>query len=1795
MNSLLMIWATTRSFKWEIDWGDGTSETIDGGVNLAYHVYSVDGDYQISVVATDEDGTHAPSVVSLNNGFGNRGIASVGVDNLSHDAKSVVIESDGSVLALSSVQTQEAVLLGGVVFSFQDSGSISTIENNIIFSNELFEVESGVAYRLTAQISAGNGLGGEIDLNAQHRVGYAAFDLDGNLITSQDAGSELHDAVLLDGAIDTNELQTYSTIVGSQLSDDNDAGFPPGTAFISAFVQANENTTENRLNISGVKIDPIREFTGSDISLTRFDSNGLIDESFGTDGIVLIDLGTSNFSLDHAASFALQEDGKIVISGRKAAGDQGNNFALVRLNTDGTLDTSFGNAGIVETDLVLNSNDVARSVVIANGTITIAGNVYDSANKNARNDFAIVRYELDGSLDSTFGVNGKVVSDFSNSFDDISEIAYQADGKLVVVGRSYNPVKQQSVAILARYTSDGQLDPTFGENASGFKFSRFGGDGVASGKHVVITDENELILVGESDGDIFVSKYSEDGFLDLEFGVNGYAEIDFGGVESVQSSVLLASGHIAIAGTSYQNIGANKGQSTLAIAILDSTGILDDGFGQQGRLLHSNPGFDLYSADIAATDRGSLIVSANRNSIGSVLSSEQILLEFQGVREFQDNNQTEYLPLFSPVILGDINRDGVVDLLDVDPFVELVELGEYQLEGDINQDGEVGLLDVDPFLEVYLNHQPILDLDSDDSTASGLDYVTTFATTGEPVAVVDTDATLEDIDDAEIESLTVTLVNPRNGQFESLSLRENVSVSYGGFVLQELVSNGLTIQQNGPHQIKISGSGTAASYLNVIKNQIVYDNTSTSPNTLTRTITFVANDGTENSQLAMTNVLIVGSSELPIINFLPIDDVVGTHGSLLNMDLNLEYGSGDLANLVVEAVGSPTGVSIEFDTSTGIASLEWELPTEDVDSVITIEARDATDSLVVSRTSFLVSSREVNDAPEVTPVETIAASIGLPILFTVSADDDGGDYQLKFELGDDAPTGASINPYTGNFLWSPDVSHAGTSYTFTINVTDSALDPLTSATQVTIDVGLENDGILLTLVNGEIAATDEDRPLAFAVDYPLILSNANGEDDVWQISISPANGEISADTTGASIIFETPDLIVATGTAAQLNQLINSVVFTPAADFHGQANIDIDVVDYASGQLLLATELPIQVNSIVDDPIIASGQEFFANNHYIVGHEDIHSAVGIVQLQDEEYDVPFTFAIVGGNDDGNFQIDAVSGEITAKNIADITSDSNEVVLTIRTETSSGQSHEIAVAVKFHSLGLEPLIRVENFKLVSDNDDLASQYLTDNPVVEGSIATSLPDIFDYVIEFDLNPDIDAGGGTLISTDHTAVVEFDPNSAETQFEFDLTQFAEFPLLGDEPGIKTVAYRVTARDVNGVVIEHEINVFDDIEDYDEPNITMAAQTSWQYLTFDYQSPADVGEIRLSDTTLLFNSQIEFVTNETGDDVSISGLDNIQTSDPRILAVVNGDFEGYEVRLVVSHESSSNGQELSSTISLTESGGVVYDPRDIDDNLATSQFNFSVNVTLEKRLAGDSNWVNVSSETVEVQHSPLGSSSLSATFNERIDTAGVNLNRAVDGEIGNLSSDSLQVIVEFDVADPELLNFDGEPDDQAITFRDPVTGVLNYSHEFVGLSGVQPTIQYRVKEWSQGQATWLVTEWQSHQFSEIVAPAVVSLESSDDDSVDGSRQAPVIKGRIFGSPEIADVESIGDYYELSNLTIEFFHDQGNVNDDDEPDGTATTDHWGHFEYTPDIDGYSPSEIKARTKITLYERHCHI
>ena len=268
---------------------------------------------------------------------------------------------------------------------------------------------------------------------------------------------------------------------------------------------------------------------------------GRLDRTFSGDG-----KATTNFArgFDGAEAVAVQADGKIVAVG--LADGKGGRFALVRYAADGSLDTSFGGDGRVMTDFTAASDKAFAVAIAPDGKIVVAGAIAHFTQTGSRGRFALARYLPTGALDQSFGGDGRVTTDFGPGEDRAEGVAVRG-GKILAAGSADFGCTPCARFALARYDDDGSLDTSFGGDGKVTTGFRLGGNG----HDVAIGSQGKIVVVG-GDSEVtrfLLARYLTDGRLDTSFSDDGKVRTHVGrGEQSATGVAIQANGRIVAAG-----------------------------------------------------------------------------------------------------------------------------------------------------------------------------------------------------------------------------------------------------------------------------------------------------------------------------------------------------------------------------------------------------------------------------------------------------------------------------------------------------------------------------------------------------------------------------------------------------------------------------------------------------------------------------------------------------------------------------------------------------------------------------------------------------------------------------------------------------------------------------------------------------------------------------------------------------------------------------------------------------------------------------------------------------------------------------------------------------------------------------------------------------------------------------------------------------------------------------------------------------------------------------------------------
>ncbi|MFC1820224.1 LamG-like jellyroll fold domain-containing protein [Thermodesulfobacteriota bacterium] len=334
-----------------------------------------------------------------------------------------------------------------------------------------------------------------------------------------------------------------------------------------------------------------------DFAVARYNADGSLDTTFGSGGKVITAIGSS----DAANDVAVQSDGKIVVAGSAFTGSKWD-FAVVRYNTDGSLDTTFGSGGTVTTAIGLGIDYAYGMAVQSDGKIVVAG--------ESSGVFAVVRYNTDGSLDTTFDTDGKVTTAVGSDVDYAYDVAVQSDGKIVVAGITDNGSNIDFAVV--RYNTIGSPDDSFG---SGGIVTTTIGSYDDNAMSTVVQSDGKIVVAGYADDgtgyyDFAVVRYNADGSLDTTFDMDGIVTTDIASsFDQAMDLALQSDGKLVAAG--YADTGPND---DFAVVRYNTDGSLDSTFGSVGKVTTAFGSYDDSGYGVAVQDDGKIVVAGYSNS-----------------------------------------------------------------------------------------------------------------------------------------------------------------------------------------------------------------------------------------------------------------------------------------------------------------------------------------------------------------------------------------------------------------------------------------------------------------------------------------------------------------------------------------------------------------------------------------------------------------------------------------------------------------------------------------------------------------------------------------------------------------------------------------------------------------------------------------------------------------------------------------------------------------------------------------------------------------------------------------------------------------------------------------------------------------------------------------------------------------------------------------------------------------------------------------------------------------------------
>lgn len=524
--------------------------------------------------------TKAQMSGDLDSSFNGNGLIRSGFGFGDDRGNGVALQTDGKIVSVGGTNGQFGVVRynadGSLDNSFGSGGKVLTIitsesqTTNVAIQNDGKIVVIGYVRNSTYDLAI-------IRYNSNGSLD-TSFDTDGIVVASINTGDDLATALLIQpdgkivvgGTTTTTHLGSVRSYGVARFNSDGafDTSFDSDGKVLTSVIANTDRLTSMALQSDGKIVAVGWSGSPTVFSAVRYNTDGSLDTTFDGDGRVTTTVNTN----PAAASVAIQSDGKIVVAGN--ASSSGNtDFALVRYNTNGSLDTTFDGDGRVTTPIGTGT-DFATSVrVQSDGKIVASG----GANMPTE-DFAVIRYNSNGSLDTTFDTDGKATTNFGTAIDGLSSMAIQTDDKIIAFGYYTTSANLGDFAI-ARFNTNGSLDTTF--DADGKQTTDVGDIG-SIGYSVAVQTDNKIVVAGVAQipgaNKFAVVRFNGDGSLDNTFGTNGKAVIPVSSSsETAQAVAIQSDGKIVVGGIAI--VGSN---SVFAIARLNSDGSFDSSFDTDG-------------------------------------------------------------------------------------------------------------------------------------------------------------------------------------------------------------------------------------------------------------------------------------------------------------------------------------------------------------------------------------------------------------------------------------------------------------------------------------------------------------------------------------------------------------------------------------------------------------------------------------------------------------------------------------------------------------------------------------------------------------------------------------------------------------------------------------------------------------------------------------------------------------------------------------------------------------------------------------------------------------------------------------------------------------------------------------------------------------------------------------------------------------------------------------------------------------------------------------------------------------
>ena len=738
-----------------------------------------------------------------------------------------------------------------------------------------------------------------LSLNSGAGVLDVTFDDDGKLFTKLAGGTECAYAM----AVDSNGK---IVVVGTSNGDfavarynsnwTLDTTFGGGDGWVTTDLGSNDKAQCVAFQSDGMII--VGGAMGNyDLAVARYDTSGNLDTTFGeSSGWTSVGGLDSNYDHPGAQGLAIQADDKIVT----VATTSGHDFLLVRLNASGSMDTTFSGNGKLGTDFFGGWDQAYDVLIQPDGKIVVAGYAQrDNDIYYTDCDFAIARYLSDGTLDTTFSGDGKVLVEFGPSWNTQEDMAYaialQSDGKIVAVGET-RPGSGHDFAV-ARLNPDGSLDTSFSSDGKVTKSLSY----TQKAEAVEIQPDGKIVVAGysymqaSSNEDSVVMRFNSDGSWDSTFGDNGMVTTNVGGDEQAYDCLIQPDGKIVLAGN-----GAND----FSFARYDASHLVytnGDGALAIDTELTLTDGDDTNMSSASVKITGNYLDGQDKLSIdlGDLRGGVTVNWD-SGTGIFTLNgtaSKADYEYMLAHVKYTCMAGSGF-PYPDVDPSPRTLS---WMVTDSHGSDSETRLSTI-----TYNIRAVVSDLGD-----------TLVYTENDPATAIDGSVSVSDDDDDNMVSAIVRITsNYESGE-------DRLSIGSG-----DLLGGVSADWDSSTGTLTLTGSTTKANYESMLEH-VAYENTSDDPHTAARTVEWTVNDGIADSLPETSSITVIAVNDPPELSGLggTMTYLVGAEATVIDSSVGLTDPDNDsMDGAVIQITGNyqagedTLGIEAGFSLPTGVTA-----------------------------------------------------------------------------------------------------------------------------------------------------------------------------------------------------------------------------------------------------------------------------------------------------------------------------------------------------------------------------------------------------------------------------------------------------------------------------------------------------------------------------------------------------------------------------------------------------------------------------------------------------------------------------------------------------------------------------------------------------------------------------------------------------------------------------------------------------------------------------------------------------------